>query len=194
MGRHPKFDQATAVDTAMGVFWRQGYAATSPQLLVEELGIGKGSLYNSFDSKHNLFTLALQDYCTMRAQALTAQLAEPGPGPGESPVRPALRAAIAELTGAGSHPRGCLMVNAVAELAHQDASVAELGRGLFAAIEQAFRDAVERGQRSGELGPGDPSAAASSLLTTVIGVSVLARAGADPESLSRLIDAAVERL
>lgn len=192
MGRHPKFDQATAVDTAMGVFWRQGYGATSPQLLVEELGIGKGSLYNSFDSKHNLFTLALQDYCTMRAQALTARLTEPGPG--EGPVRPALRAAIAELTGAGSHRRGCLMVNAVTELAHQDASVAELGRSLFAAIEEAFRDAVERGQRSGELGPGDPSAAARALLTTVIGVSVLARAGSDPESLDRLIDTAVEGL
>ena len=62
MGRQPKFDQATLVDTAMSVFWRQGYGATSPQLLVEELGIGKGSLYNSFDSKHNLFTLALHGH------------------------------------------------------------------------------------------------------------------------------------
>jgi len=192
MGRHKKFDQATVVDSAMGVFWRQGYGSTSPQLLVEELGIGKGSLYNSFDSKHNLFTLALQGYRTMRAQALTARLAEPGPGKGQ--VRPALRAAIAELTGVGSHHRGCLMVNAVTELAQQDASVAELGRSLFTAIEEAFRDAVERGQRSGELGPGDPSAAASALLTTVIGVSVLARAGSDQESLNRLIDTAVERL
>lgn len=193
MGRHPKFDQATVVDAAMGVFWRQGYAATSPQLLVEELGIGKGSLYNAFDSKHNLFTLALRDYCTMRAQALTARLADPQ-GAGKTPVRPALRAAIQELTGVGSHRRGCLMVNAVTELAHQDAPVAELGRSLFAAIEEAFRDAVERGQRSGELGPGDPSAAASSLLTTVIAVSVLSRAGADNKSLNQLIDTAVGRL
>ena len=192
MGRQPKFDQATLVDTAMSVFWRQGYGATSPQLLVEELGIGKGSLYNSFDSKHNLFTLALQGYCTMRAQALTARLA--GPGPVKGPVRPALRAAIAELTGAGSHRRGCLMVNAVTELGQQDASVAELGRTLFAGIEEAFRDAVERGQRSGELGPGDPSAAASSLLTTVIGVSVLSRAGQDLALLDGLIDTAIERL
>jgi TetR/AcrR family transcriptional repressor of nem operon len=188
MGRQPKFDRATVLDNAMGVFWRQGYAGTSPQLLVEELGIGKGSLYNTFDSKHNLFTLALRDYRTMRAQALTARLAGPGP------VRPALRAAIAELTGAGSHDHGCLMVNAVTELAREDASVAELGRSLFDGIDEAFRDAVERGQRSGELGPGDPAAAASSLLTTVIGVSVLARAGADPAWLKRLIDAAVERL
>jgi TetR/AcrR family transcriptional repressor of nem operon len=188
MGRRPKFEQATVVDNAMGVFWRQGYAGTSPQLLVEELGIGKGSLYNTFDSKHNLFTLALQGYCTMRAQALTAQLDGPGP------VRPRLRAAIAELTGVGSHSLGCLMVNAVTELAPEDASVAELGRSLFERIEEAFRDAVERGQRSGELGQGDPSAAASSLMTTVIGTSVLARAGADVERLNWLIDTAVERL
>ena len=172
----------------MGVFWRQGYAGTSPQLLVEELGIGKGSLYNTFDSKHNLFTLALRGYCEMRAQALTAQLGGPGP------VRPRLRAALAELTGVGRHGHGCLMVNAVTELGREDASVAQLGRNLFERIEEVFRDAVERGQQSGELGPGDPSAAASSLLTTAIGTGVLARAGADLEWLNRLIDTAVDRL
>jgi TetR/AcrR family transcriptional repressor of nem operon len=188
MGRQPKFEQATAVDNAMGVFWRRGYGGTSPQLLVEELGIGKGSLYNTFDSKHNLFTLALRGYCTMRAQALTARLGGPGP------VRPRLRAAIAELSGVGNHSHGCLMVNAVTELTREDDSVAELGRSLFEGIEEAFRDAVEQGQRSGELGLCDPSAAAGSLLTTIIGTSVLARAGADLEWLNRLIDTAVERL
>jgi TetR/AcrR family transcriptional repressor of nem operon len=188
MGRQPQFERATVVDSAMGVFWRRGYAGTSPQLLVEELGIGKGSLYNTFDSKHNLFTLALQGYCLMRGQALTAQLG------GSGPVRPRLRAAIVELTGAGSHSRGCLMVNAVTELAGEDASVAALGRSLFERIEEAFRDAVERGQRTGELRRGDPSAVASSLLSTVIGTSVLARAGADLGWLNRLIDTAVQRL
>jgi TetR/AcrR family transcriptional regulator, transcriptional repressor for nem operon len=188
MGRHPKFDHAAVLDNAIGVFWRQGYAGTSPQLLVEELGIGKGSLYNSFDSKHNLFTLALRGYCTTRVQDLTARLGAPGP------VRPGLRAALAELTGAGRHSRGCLMVNAVTELAREDASVAELGRTLFAGLEEAFREAVERGQRSGELEPGDPSAAAGALLTTVIGVSVLSRAGADPAGLNQLIDTGVDRL
>jgi TetR/AcrR family transcriptional regulator, transcriptional repressor for nem operon len=188
MGRQPKFERADVVDGAMGVFWRQGYAATSPALLVEELGIGKGSLYNTFDSKHNLFTLALRGYCTMRARAVTAELAGPGP------VRPRLRAALVELTGAGNHSRGCLMVNAVTERAGTDPDVAALAKSLFERIEGTFRDAVERGQRSGELGPGDPSAAAGSLLTTVIGTTVLARAGEDPERLTGLIDSAVERL
>lgn len=188
MGRQPKFDQATAVDTAMGVFWREGYAGTTPQLLVEELGIGKGSLYNTFNSKHSLFIRALRDYCTRRAQTLTDRLS----GPGQA--RPALRGAMAELTGVGSHTRGCLMVNAVTELAQEDTAVAELGQSLFSRIEETFRDAVDRGQRTGELGQGDPSAAAGSLLTTVIGVSVLARSGADPASLSQLIDTAVDRL
>ncbi|HUN30725.1 MAG TPA: TetR/AcrR family transcriptional regulator [Trebonia sp.] len=188
MGRQPKFQQATAVDSAMGVFWRQGYAGTSPQALVDELGIGKGSLYNTFDSKHNLFTLALQGYSAKRLETLTARLSEP------EAIRPALRAALTDLTGVGSHRRGCLMVNTVCELAFADATVAELGQGLFGRIEAAFRDAIERGQRSGELRAGDPSAAAGSLLTTAIGASVLARAGADEEWLSRLIDTAIERL
>ncbi|WP_218834867.1 helix-turn-helix domain-containing protein [Rhodococcus sp. ACS1] len=34
----------------MQVFWQQGFRATSPQNLVDALGIGRGSLYNTFGS------------------------------------------------------------------------------------------------------------------------------------------------
>ena len=176
------------VDKAMAVFWRQGYAATTPQMLVEELGIGKGSLYNTFESKHNLFTLALRGYSSMRVGALAERLGGPGT------VRPLLRAALVELTGVGTHRRGCLVVNSIAELGPADAAVAEVGQPLFDRIEGAFRDAVQQGQLRGELHQGDPSDIAASLLATVIGTSVLARTSEDLGRLNRVIDAAIEGL
>jgi TetR/AcrR family transcriptional repressor of nem operon len=40
MGRPKEFDPDVAVEQAMQVFWRHGYGATTPQSLVDALGIG----------------------------------------------------------------------------------------------------------------------------------------------------------
>jgi TetR/AcrR family transcriptional repressor of nem operon len=189
VGRPPKFEPEAAVGKAMEVFWQQGYAATTPQLLTVELGIGKGSLYNTFDSKNNLFTLALRRYVAGRLSALGAMFADSGP------VKPRLREAVRELTGAGIHRRGCLAVNAIGELAHLDPSVVGIAADLFNGIEDMFRRAVEQGRRAGELAPGrEPADAASALLATVIGTSVLARTGSSPQMLYRVIDDALAAL
>ncbi|MFG1811544.1 TetR/AcrR family transcriptional regulator [Streptomyces sp. NPDC049040] len=189
MGRPAKFEPAAAVGKAVDVFWRQGYGATSPQGLADQLGIGKGSLYNTFESKRNLFSLALGAYTARRAAELAGMLEGPGP------VRPRLRAVVEEMTGAGEHRRGCLVVNAIAELADADESVPAAGNALFDRMEEAFRAAVTAGRSTGELtGPQPPGDAASSLLATVVGTSVLVRAGGTTPRVRRIIDAAVDAL
>ncbi|MEV4758574.1 TetR/AcrR family transcriptional regulator [Micromonospora sp. NPDC049559] len=189
MGRPAKFEPAAAVGMAMDVFWRQGYGATSPQGLADELGIGKGSLYNTFDSKHNLFTQALLAYSSLRATALVELLDEPGP------VRSRLRAVVEEMTGFGDHRRGCLVVNAIGELAETDAAVTEIGNALFDRIEEAFRATIAYGRSTGELtGHQPPADAASGLLATIIGTSVLVRAGGTSERVQRIVDSAIEAL
>ncbi|WP_431278502.1 TetR/AcrR family transcriptional regulator [Leifsonia poae] len=176
MGRPMKFEADAAIDRAMEVFWRRGYAGTTPQALVDELGIGKGSFYNTFESKHGLFTLALERYKDNRIAYLRDTL-EP-----EGPLRDRLDAAMRELTGVGRHQQGCLMVNATAELTQTDEAVAAIADSLFTGIESAFRDAIERGQSTGEFtGVQDAQHAAASLLTTLIGSSILLKMGTDPE-------------
>ena len=173
----------------MEVFWRYGYASTTPQGLADALGIHKGSLYNTFDSKHNLFTLALQRYRDTREQTLKTLREEQGP------VREVLRSSMLELTGAGTHRRGCLAVNSVSELGEEDQVIARAGEALFSDIEDAFRAAVGRGQASGEFtGNRDAGEQARSLLVTVIGLSVLSRAGARSDRLNQIIDDALQSL
>src|SRR5262249_19245359 len=141
MGRPLQFDAETAVQAAMGVFWQHGYAATTPQELTEVLGIGKGSLYNTFQSKHALFVRSLVRYSAWRSEFLAQNFTD------GSPVRDQLRRAVDVLTGFGDHDRGCLLVNASAELGDADDVVVEITDGLFARIEEQFRSAIERGQR-----------------------------------------------
>src|ERR1700751_63031 len=146
VGRPKQFDPDAAAEQAMEVFWRKGYAATTPQDLVDALGIGKGSLYNAFGSKHELFELALRRYRDSQGAALLEMLEEPGP------VKARLRkplGVLAEMAVAAPKRRGCMAVNAAAELAGTDEPVTDLVRRMFDRMEEAFRWLVEEGQRTG---------------------------------------------
>jgi TetR/AcrR family transcriptional regulator, transcriptional repressor for nem operon len=185
VGRPKQFDPDAAVDKAMDLFWRKGFAETTPQDLVSELGIGKGSLYHTFDSKRALFDLALRRYIDMRVDGVVDVL--DGPGSTTARLRAALRR-LADADGALTS-RGCLAVNTTVELAGSDSAAAAAVGRLFERIESAFQAVIEEGQRTGEITAGrDPRQLASLLLTTFIGMSVLAKTG-EPERLHRIVDA-----
>ncbi|NUU26036.1 MAG: TetR/AcrR family transcriptional regulator [Streptomycetaceae bacterium] len=193
MGRPKQFDPDTAVERAMGVFWRKGYAATTPQDLVDEIGIGKGSLYNTFGSKHALFERALARYRDEQAATLVALLEDPADPPKER-LRSALRMLVM-LDIADPDRRGCLAVNTATELATSDDGAAETVRRMFARSESAYRVAIEDAQRAGEIDAAkDPRALAGLLLATAIGLRVMAKVADGPDELLRIADAAVDAL
>lgn len=189
MGRPMQFETDAAVDKAMDLFWRQGYAGTTPQELASELGIGKGSLYNTFESKHELFTRALRRYSERRLEYLTALFSAPGP------IGPRLKGAMAVLAGVGEHQRGCVMVNAAAELGPADDDVNRIADDLFTEIEAVFRQAIAQGQASGEFGVDRVAdTAARQLLASVIGLSVLVKVGGSSERFRAVVDGVVDGL
>ncbi|MEV5827240.1 TetR/AcrR family transcriptional regulator [Spirillospora sp. NPDC052242] len=192
MGRPKQFDPDVAVERAMQVFWRKGYAGTTPQDLVDAIGIGKGSLYNAFGSKHGLFERALRRYRDDQAAALVELLERPGP------VKERLRGALEMLVAmdlADEGRRGCMAVNTAAELGRGDPEASELVRRMLDRTEAAFRTAVEEGRRAGEIAPErDAAALASLLVNTVVGLRLLARVAEGPERLDRVIDGVIDSL
>ncbi|MFE5338683.1 TetR/AcrR family transcriptional regulator [Isoptericola sp. NPDC056578] len=187
MARPRTFDPDTAVDQAMEVFWRQGYGATTPQDLVDAIGIGKGSLYHAFGSKHALFERALRRYRDTQTAALMETLERPGP------VRERLGSALRALAAmdlADPDHRGCMAVNAAAELAGVDPEAVAHVRRMLDRTELAFRALIEEGQRTGEVAADrDPAALGSLLMNTVVGMRVIARVSDGPGRLDRVIDA-----
>ncbi|WP_248961490.1 TetR/AcrR family transcriptional regulator [Sphaerisporangium perillae] len=192
MGRPKQFDPDAAVEKAVEIFWCKGYGGTTPQDLVDGLGVGKGSLYNTFTSKQALFEKALRRYGDRRVAGLVEVLE------GSGPVRERLRAALERLVDTGlSDPyrRGCLAVNTAAEPAGADPALGEIVRSVFDRMEAAFQAAIEEGRRHGEIDADrDPREAASLLLSTAIGMSVVAKTADRPDRLRRVVDAVLATL
>jgi TetR/AcrR family transcriptional regulator, transcriptional repressor for nem operon len=184
------FERDEAIAKALDVFWQSGYAATTPQELVEGLGIGKGSLYHAFDSKRGLYDLTLMEYGRRRSELLNTTLNQPGPR------LEALTAGIGTLVGLDD-PRsnGCFMVNAVAEHGTDDEVVSNAASTLFGLIEKAFKKCLSDGIVEGDVRQDlDVRHAATQLLATVIGASILVRTGAKRSVVQRLLRGAIQDL
>ncbi|NTX67292.1 TetR/AcrR family transcriptional regulator [Myxococcus sp. CA051A] len=187
MARPRKFQAETAVARAMEVFWEKGYAAASPQELGARMGLGRGSLYNAFESKQGLFECVLRHYHEHEAPKLLALLTRPGP------IKERLRAlllAVIETDVADPERRGCLAINTAIELAGRDAAAARLAARMFEQTEAAFLSLIEEGQRTGEVdATRDARELASFLLNNLTGLRVLGKTAEDTTRLTRIVDA-----
>lgn len=192
MARTREFDRTVALDKAMRLFWRRGYEATSMRDLVDEMGVGRGSLYAAFGDKRRLFLEALDRYESTEGAAIAAALAEPGPV--KAAIGRVFAIAIARSLDDG-RGRGCLMVNSMVELAPHDAAVAERAAAALAGSEAAFTARLARAQAEGEIAPDhDPRRLARSLGNTVRGLRVTAKATGDRTVLEDIMGAALAAL
>ncbi|MFJ2739909.1 TetR/AcrR family transcriptional regulator [Streptomyces sp. NPDC087440] len=182
------FDLDKALDAAMDTFWDKGYAATSAQDLVDSTGLGRGSLYNTFDSKYGLFQAALKRYDTEWTTRLVTLLEE-GDGPARDRIRTVLMSVVEEETAEHPAHRGCLVVNSAMELAGRDARVTQHVRDTFDRVTQALAVCVEQGVRDGSLphAAEPPRDRALYLLNSMYGLRVLGKVS-DRGDLAALVD------
>ena len=66
--------QSEILDTAARLFAEHGYAETDTQLLADELGVGKGTLYRYFPSKQRLFLAAVDRAMRHLRQTIDANI------------------------------------------------------------------------------------------------------------------------
>jgi TetR/AcrR family transcriptional regulator, transcriptional repressor for nem operon len=192
VARPKQFDPDAAVDRAVEIFWRKGFGGTSPQDLVDELGIGKGSLYATFVSKRALFERALERYRLRQAEVLAGILDVPGSA--KARLRAAMRL-IVEANAADLDRRGCLAVNTAAELAGSDPEATREVRRQFAGTQGSLEAVIAEGQRSGEIRTDVPaSALAAHLFTTGVGLQLRVKTAGDPHDLAEVVEVAIRFL
>jgi TetR/AcrR family transcriptional repressor of nem operon len=110
MARIREFDYEKAMERAMHLFWKTGYANTSLRDLLEAMGIGEGSFYNTFKSKKNAYLECLKHYdATVNAERVRAFTSQPTAAEG---VR-ALFRAILDCLDNPRLPKVCLLAGAI---------------------------------------------------------------------------------
>jgi TetR/AcrR family transcriptional repressor of nem operon len=173
MARHRGFDDDTVVDRAMEEFWSHGYANTSPAQLAEATGVAKGSLYNAFGSKRELFERALQRYDVVGVE-LTEELLS-GPGSAQHCIRSFLRCLV-DADVARAERRGCLAVNTAVEFAGRDPEMTRTVRAMQDHTTAVLAARLDQGRRDGDVSADlDPQATARFLMNTIVGLRVMAK-------------------
>lgn len=171
MARQKEFDQLATLDKAVMVFWQQGYEKTSMQNLVDQMGIHRRSIYDTYGDKHALFTQALARYQTL-ADEIYAEAAAT-----EQTISGKLGAILlAGYQHNARYPQGCLLINSATELALVDAAVAKQVAAMFAHSKRALAHLLEQGKQNGEFAPELPTEAVAQFIhNALIGLRVLAK-------------------
>jgi len=187
-----QYDEAKVLERAMMAFWAQGYAATSVSDLVAATGVNRGSLYNAYSDKRDLFMAALRHYDRRHRADFLAETAK-ARAPREAILSVFESAAAASED--KTRPGGCLLVNTALELSPHDPEVATFIRASLEAVERFFREMIEAARERGEFaGRGDSATLAKTLLGLLLGLRVLARSRQDRATLDAVVAQAEDLL
>jgi TetR/AcrR family transcriptional regulator, transcriptional repressor for nem operon len=176
-GRPREFDFDAALDAALNVFWRRGYAATSLDELTAAMGLSRSSFYGAFGSKHDVLLASVARYAD-RVFATFENIAVSEPD--------ALTAVRAIVEAAANPPRGeqgCLLVNSIGELAPGDEEVSLLGRVHVNRVVRLLGTLLVRAGHSTDTGDD----LAGALLSCAFGATTLRKAGLPDIAIAGLV-------
>jgi TetR/AcrR family transcriptional regulator, transcriptional repressor for nem operon len=161
------------LNKAMDLFWKQGYEGTSIEDLLQDMGLGRGSLYDTFGDKHALYLAALSRYLAKYQGQVAEVLQQTG---SLSEILERLFQAVIEELLSDPARRGCFLVNATVEMAPHDPEVNTIVQSALQELEEGFYRLLIKAQVSGDLSwTQDPHQLAHFLSGTLVGIRVLAR-------------------
>lgn len=147
MPRRLRISEPELINTAMRVFWRTGYRATTPKKLANELNVSVSTIYNKY-GKEELFLQSLAhyikggpDYCihTMHNSK-----------EGLNAIRDIQYLMIEALT-QGNQPDKCLVVNTIIELRDTLPNIKGIYLDFFKRFREAYEVALHRAYALGEI-------------------------------------------
>lgn len=184
-----QFDDNKVIEKALDLFWRQGLAATSMADLANATGVQRGSLYNAYGGKQELFLRAFDIYAARFLNAAHEAIDKPN---ARTALQAFFKVAIANMTN-GSPSRGCLSTKTAAQGSSNDPSVQRRIARLLEELEGIVRTALSTAQVANGLRL-PPEETALVVVTFTRGLAVMERVHRDPARLKRSAAALVKAL
>ena len=188
VGRPKEFDREVALEKAMELFWAHGYESTGLKDLLEHMGIGRQSLYDTFGDKRGLFLQAIEHYNRRITENLECQLN--GAGTPLDRIRRAVTSLGKSVT--DGRCRGCLLTNTLVESAPHDDAIADASRDMLRGMERGFYRVLKEAVDEGQL-PKDAKirALARYLTSTIQGLVVMGKSSVSRSAVKDIIDVAL---
>jgi AcrR family transcriptional regulator len=189
IGRPRGFDRDAALEAAMFLFWRKGFAATSMNDLCDAMGVGSPSLYAAFGSKEALYLEAIEHYVRTLGPAVWDKLAE-----GENAragIENLLIAATESLPKSRATPAGCMAVLAAVS-DEWPAAIARVAKKVRLDMLGMLRSRLETAVAKGELDASTEIDGLSRFYLSIFqGMAIQARDGATQAELRAVAAAAL---
>jgi TetR/AcrR family transcriptional repressor of nem operon len=189
--RTKEFDRDRALEEAIGIFASHGYEGASTEALLDRMRISRQSMYDTFGDKRTFYLEALQRYTTASVAEIVETMFED-----PSPIKGLEAALMSFASKAGTNAAdGCLGVSAICEYGRSDRAINAVTDASGATLLAAFERAVAKGKAAGEVASDvDVRAAAQFLRSTLSGLKISARGGADVKSLRKMVRFALRSL
>jgi AcrR family transcriptional regulator len=184
-----QFDEEQAFAQALDVFWRKGFRATSMLDLAEATGVQRGSLYNAYGDKEEIFMRVFERYTARFVADARRALDKPD-------LREALTAFFAfaiRSIAQGSPARGCLSTKTAIEVDPDSPRLRDALQKMLDELEAALLSVLETPDASRQLAIPAPQAA-KLIVTMTRGIAVMERVYADQKSLKQTAAALVDAL
>lgn len=190
-GRPRAYDPEAALDSALDVFWRAGYASASIDDICEAAGMNRPSVYAAFGDKRALFRAAIERYKTIMREQMRWAFA------GDKSLRETLTGVYSralDMYFAGrATPLGCFLLGAALTPAFEDDEIRILMNNGLEEFEAAFKRKIKKAQKTGEIGDEkDAGGLAKMAAATLYYLAVRSRAGEKRSTLDSYAKYAVE--
>ena len=192
MARNREFDINEALTSAMGLFWLNGYSNTSLDSLLESMDIGKGSFYQAFDNKRDLYIQTLNLYKNQTRGFFESISSN---GKGIKRLRNYFMGLIDEMYNEDFIQRGCFLCNASIENSGKDKEITEIVSSGYREVISKIREIVEEAQGMGEIRKDlDPEGTAHWLFCSTYGLLMLAKSDYKKSKIKKIAMDTIEIL
>lgn len=187
--RTKSFEQAEILDKAIEIFRKNGYNATSMQDLVDNLGLNRSSIYDTFGNKKNLYFQALNLYKKNQNEYLMDLISN-----SESLIEAVqhLFQIIIDDTCSDNSKQGCFILNSCMEMANADDDIAKVIDNNFIELHKTMSKRIEKAIANNEIKiDTDANALSLFIFNTTNGLRVMQKAGMTAEAMQEVVRVAM---